>query len=59
MSTRTTATSGGVHYPSDVAGGHLAGTALAAQLYRSPRFVADEVAATAELRAALGLPPKN
>ena len=48
---------GGVHYPSDVAAGHLAGTALAQQLFNSPRFVADEVAAAAELRQALGLPP--
>jgi acid phosphatase (class A) len=47
----------GVHYPSDVAAGHLAGTALAQQLFNSPAFVADEGAATAELRAALGLPP--
>lgn len=47
---------GGVHYPSDVAGGHLAGTALAQQLFNSPRFVADEAAAAAELRQALGLP---
>jgi acid phosphatase (class A) len=46
----------GVHYPSDVAAGHLAGTALAQQLFNSPRFVADEVIAAAELRQALGLP---
>jgi acid phosphatase (class A) len=48
---------GGVHYPSDVAAGHLAGTALAVELFDSPRFVADEAAAAAELRQALGLPP--
>ena len=48
---------GGVHYPSDVAAGRLAGTALAASLFQTPRFLNDEVAATAELRAALGLPP--
>lgn len=48
---------GGVHYPSDVAAGHLAGTALAQQLFNSPRFVEDEVAAGAELRQALGLAP--
>jgi len=47
---------GGVHYPSDVAAGHLAGTALAEELFDSPRFVEDEVAAAAELRQALGLP---
>ena len=52
---------GGVHYPSDVAAGHLAGTALATELFDSPRFVADEIAAAAELRQALGLParPQN
>ncbi len=48
---------GGVHYPSDVAAGHLAGTALAEQLFDTPRFVADAIAAATELRAALGLPP--
>jgi acid phosphatase (class A) len=48
---------GGVHYPSDVAAGHLAGTALAEELFHSPRFVADEIAAGDELRHALGLPP--
>jgi len=39
-----------------VAGGHQAGTALAAELFAAPRFIADEVAAAAELRRALGLP---
>jgi acid phosphatase (class A) len=48
---------GGVHYPSDVTAGHLAGTALAQQLFDVPRFVADERAAAAELRQALGLAP--
>lgn len=48
----------GVHYPSDVAAGHLAGTALAAALFQSPRFLADEAAAAAQLRRALGLPPR-
>ncbi len=47
----------GVHYPSDVAAGHLAGTVLAAEFFDSPRFLADEAAATVELRQALGLPP--
>lgn len=47
---------GGVHYPSDVSAGHLAGTALANELFHSPRFVDDEAAAAAELRQALGLP---
>jgi len=48
---------GGVHYPSDVAAGHLAGTALAEEFFSTPRFLADEAAATTELRQALGLPP--
>jgi acid phosphatase (class A) len=48
---------GGVHYPSDVAAGHLAGTALAVELFNMPRFDADEIAAGNELRQALGLPP--
>jgi acid phosphatase (class A) len=48
---------GGVHYPSDVAAGHLAGTVYAQELFLSPRFVADEAAASAELRQALKLPP--
>jgi acid phosphatase (class A) len=50
---------GGVHYPSDVAAGHLAGTALATELFLSAHFVEDEVAAAAELRQALGLPALN
>jgi acid phosphatase (class A) len=49
----------GVHYPSDVAAGHLAGTALATDLFNSPRFLADEAAAAAELRRALGLPARS
>jgi acid phosphatase (class A) len=48
---------GGVHYPSDVAAGHLAGTALAEEFFSTPRFLADEAAAATELRQALGLPP--
>jgi len=48
---------GGVHYPSDVFAGHLAGTALAEALFDQPRFLADERVAAAELRAALGLAP--
>jgi acid phosphatase (class A) len=47
---------GGVHYPSDVSAGHLAGTVLAAALFAQPRFIADELVAATELRAALGLP---
>jgi acid phosphatase (class A) len=46
----------GVHYPSDVRAGELAGTALAAMLFACPRFRSEESAATAELRRALQLP---
>jgi acid phosphatase (class A) len=46
----------GVHYPSDVQAGQLAGTALAAMLFACPHFRAEERAATAELRQALHLP---
>ncbi len=45
----------GVHYPSDVEAGKLAGTALAAFLLASPAFQADYVEAKKELRAALEL----
>ncbi|HTV52007.1 MAG TPA: phosphatase PAP2 family protein [Steroidobacteraceae bacterium] len=46
----------GVHYPSDVAAGQVAGTVLAAMLFDCPAFAAEEAAAKAELRGALGLP---
>jgi acid phosphatase (class A) len=46
----------GVHYPSDVAAGKLAGTAIAAALFVSPSFRADLAAARTELRRALNLP---
>lgn len=46
----------GVHYPSDVEGGKLAGTALAAFLFASPQFLSDYAAARDELRRALSLP---
>jgi acid phosphatase (class A) len=45
----------GVHYPSDVEAGRLAGTALAAMLFDCPPFERDEAAARKELRQALGL----
>ena len=45
----------GVHYPSDVEAGKLAGTALAAFLFASPAFQKDFVEAKQELRAALKL----
>jgi acid phosphatase (class A) len=47
----------GVHYPSDVEGGKLAGTALAAFLFASARFQPDFAEAKKELREALKLPP--
>lgn len=46
----------GVHYPSDVAAGQVAGTLLVAFLFDCPAFVQEEAAAKAELRGALGLP---
>jgi acid phosphatase (class A) len=46
----------GVHYPSDVEAGKLAGTAIAAALLASPDFRRDLAAATTELRQALNLP---
>jgi acid phosphatase (class A) len=45
----------GVHYPSDVESGKLAGTALTAFLFASPSFQADYAEARRELRAALKL----
>lgn len=45
----------GVHYPSDVEAGRLAGTALAAMLFTCPAFERQEAAARKELRAALRL----
>jgi acid phosphatase (class A) len=47
----------GVHYPSDVEAGKLSAAAIAAVLYHDPEFKADFAAASAELRAALGLKP--
>jgi acid phosphatase (class A) len=49
----------GVHYPSDVTSGLQSGAALAAVLFSSAEFRKDQVAATKELRAALGFPPGN
>lgn len=46
----------GVHYPSDVEAGKLAGTALAAMLFACPAFEREEAAARKELRGALRLP---
>ena len=48
---------GGVHYPSDVDAGRVAGSVLAAFLFASPEFRAEEKLATAELRAAVNFLP--
>jgi acid phosphatase (class A) len=48
----------GVHYPSDIEAGKLAGTAIASVLYTVPDFRRDLAAATVELRQALHLPVK-
>jgi acid phosphatase (class A) len=47
---------GGVHYPSDVQAGQVAGTVIAAMLFACPAFQSEEQAAGRELRAVLGLP---
>lgn len=49
----------GVHYPSDVAEGRVAGSVLAAFLFASPAFSADEKLAAEELRSALKYPPRH
>jgi acid phosphatase (class A) len=46
----------GVHYPSDVEAGRVAGTLIAAQLMEDPAWRADFNAARDELRKALALP---
>jgi acid phosphatase (class A) len=48
----------GVHYPSDIEAGKLAGTAIVSVLYTVPDFRRDLAAATVELRQALNLPAK-
>jgi acid phosphatase (class A) len=48
---------GGMHYPNDLLGGKLAGTAIAVALQSRPEFKADFEAARRELRQYLGLPP--
>jgi acid phosphatase (class A) len=47
----------GMHYPNDLDGGRLAGTAIAVALQGRPEFKADYEAARRELRQFLGLPP--
>ena len=46
----------GVHYPSDVEAGRLAGTVIGAELLHDPDWRADYEAAQTELRASLKLP---
>jgi len=46
---------GGIHYPSDVEMGRVAGTVIAQTISTHPDFKAEFEAARAELRAALGL----
>ena len=46
---------GGMHYPNDLAGGRLAGTAMAAVMFADPGFRADFAAAKPLVRAALGM----
>jgi acid phosphatase (class A) len=46
----------GVHFPSDVEAGRLAGTVIADDILRDPSYQTDYQAARAELRHALGLP---
>jgi acid phosphatase (class A) len=47
----------GLHYPSDIEAGAMSGAALAAALFSSFKFRADQAAAAQELREVLGLPP--
>jgi acid phosphatase (class A) len=46
---------GGMHYPDDLVGGRLAGTAIAAYMLADPTFRNDMQAAREELRKVLGL----
>lgn len=43
---------GGVHYPSDVEAGRMAGLIIATRLFANPAFTADLAEATAEMQAA-------
>jgi acid phosphatase (class A) len=47
----------GMHYPNDLDGGRLTGTAIAVALRNRPEFKADFDAAKRELRQYLGLAP--
>ncbi|MTJ82666.1 MAG: phosphatase PAP2 family protein [Telmatospirillum sp.] len=44
----------GAHFPTDIEAGRIAGTVIAGQLLRDPRFLADFGRARAEVRHALG-----
>jgi acid phosphatase (class A) len=46
---------GGVHYPTDVAAGRIAGTVIAAFMFADPQFKTDFEQAKAEVRAVLGM----
>jgi acid phosphatase (class A) len=46
---------GGIHYPSDIEMGRIAGTVIAQTISTHPDFSQEFEAAKAELRAALGL----
>lgn len=45
----------GVHFPSDVAAGRIAGTVIVARLFENPAFLREFAAATTEVRRVLGL----
>lgn len=47
---------GGVHYPTDVIAGRVAGTAIDAVLFNDPTFLAEYLPARDEIRRALNLP---
>ena len=47
----------GVHFPSDIEGGRLSATAIAAVLMQNEQFKMDFNEAKAELRSVLGLAP--
>jgi len=46
----------GVHFPSDIEAGHIAGTVIAAEILQDPNWRQGYEAARLELRHALGLP---
>jgi len=48
----------GVHYPTDIEAGKICGSVIDNVMLHDPRFEADFTRATAEVRHALGLPPR-